>query len=190
MTNGDDGIGITRPDLFLPFLGKVSMMNITHLYYLTLVIVGLGILAAYLFLKTPLGNSVVCIRENENRSSFLGYNVFRIKVTIFSVAGLLAGLAGGLFVLFNEFVGVNCIDMNISFSVVLMAVIGGTGHFLGPLLGAAFYIIFQDWVSSLTSHWWLFVGGMYVLVVLYLRGGLISIFQWDKFSFFASRKGE
>jgi branched-chain amino acid transport system permease protein len=190
VTNGDDGIGITRPDLVLPFVGKVSMMNITNLYYLTLVIVALGILAAYLFLKTHLGNSVVCIRENENRSAFLGYNVFRIKVTIFAVAGFLAGVAGGLFVLFNEFVGINSIDMNISFAVVLMAIIGGTGHFLGPMLGAAFYIVFQDWVSSLTARWWLFVGAFYVLVVLYLRGGLISLFQSDKWNLFASRKGE
>lgn len=190
VTNGDDGIGITRPDLILPFVGKISMMNITHLYYLTLVIVALGILAAYLFLKTHLGNSVVCIRENENRSAFLGYNVFRIKVTIFAIAGFLAGVAGGLFVLFNEFVGINSIDMNISFAVVLMAIIGGTGHFLGPLLGAAFYIVFQDWVSSLTARWWLFVGALYVLVVLYLRGGLVSLFQSDKWNFFANRKGE
>ncbi|OGP48304.1 MAG: hypothetical protein A3K30_07540 [Deltaproteobacteria bacterium RBG_13_51_10] len=175
VTNGDDGIGVTRPEFYLPLFGKISLMNIINLYYLILGVVALGVLLAYLFLKTPLGNSAVCMRENETRSSFLGYDSFLTKVTIFSLSGFLAGLAGSLFVLFNEFVATNCIDMNMSFAVVLMAIIGGTGQFFGPVIGAAFYTAFQNWLSSFTQHWWLFVGALYVATVLYLPGGLVSI---------------
>ena len=57
VTNGDDGMGVIRPELYLPGLGKLSLMNINNLYYVTLFFVALGILAAYLFLKTPFGNS-------------------------------------------------------------------------------------------------------------------------------------
>jgi branched-chain amino acid transport system permease protein len=61
-----------------------------------------------------------------------------------------------------------------------MAIIGGTGHFLGPVLGAAFYLVFQDWISSLTKHWWIVMGVLFVLVVLYLQGGLISLFKMER----------
>jgi branched-chain amino acid transport system permease protein len=183
VTNGDDGIGITRPELYLPVLGNLSMMNTANLYYLILILAALGIIGAYLLLKTPFGNSIVCIRENEFRAAFLGYNVFFIKVATFSASGFLAGMAGGCFVLFNEFISTNCIDFQLSFTVTLMAIIGGTGHFLGPVLGAAFYIGIQDWLSSLTQRWWLVMGILFIFAVLYMPAGLMSLFQSIKFRF-------
>jgi branched-chain amino acid transport system permease protein len=190
VTNGDDGMGVIRPELYLPGLGSIPLMKINNLYYLTFVIVSLGIIACYLFLKTPLGNAVVCMRENDLRASFLGYNVFLTKLTVFSFSGFLAGIAGCLFVIFQEFVATTVIDVSMSFTVVLMATIGGTSHFLGPVLGAAFFMVFQDWISSLTKHWWLFMGIVFIVVVLYVEGGLISLFKWERFRLlFARGKG-
>lgn len=180
LTRGDDGIGLVRPDLHLPALGSISLKSIDNMYYLTLIIVGIGIMACYFFLKTPLGNSAVCVREKEIRASFLGINVFLIKLTVFSAAGVLIGLAGGLFVLYQGFVGTACMDLNMGMTPVLMTVIGGSGHFFGPVAGAAFYVIFQDWISSVTSYWMIIMGGIFVIVVLYLKGGLISLFQMEK----------
>ncbi len=180
LTRGDDGMGIVRPELYLPVVGKISMMSIQNLYYFTLVIVVLGLLAAYLFLKTHLGNSVLCMRENRGRASFLGYNVFLTDLTLFSFSGMLAAVAGALFVLFTEFMGTNSIDMNMSIIAVFMTMIGGAGHFLGPVLGAAFFIAFQDWISSLTDQWWLIMGVLFILVILYLNGGIVSLFQSRK----------
>jgi branched-chain amino acid transport system permease protein len=184
---GDDGMTVNRPDLYLPVLGNLSMRNIQNVYYLTLVIVALGILACYLFLKTPLGNSFVCMRERDIRASYLGYDVFLTRFTVFSASGILAGLAGGLFVFFEEFVATSCIDLNMGISVVFMTVIGGPGHYLGPVLGAAFYIFFQDWISSLTKHWWIFMGIVFVGVVLYFEGGIVSLFRNEKVRLWASR---
>ncbi len=180
LTNGDDGMGVVRPDLHLPLLGSISLRNISNIYYLTLILVGLGILLCYLFLKTPLGNSVISVREKDIRASFLGYNVFLTKLTVFSASGILAGLAGGLYVLYEEFVATTAIDMNMSMTPVLMTVIGGPNHFLGPVLGAAFYTIFQDWISSLTSYWMLLMGAVFIIVVLYVEGGLISLFKLER----------
>src|SRR3990172_1837335 len=101
---GDDGMTVNRPDLYLPVLGNLSIRSIENVYYLTLVIVAIGILACYLFLKTPLGNSFVCMRERDIRASYLGYDVFLTRFTVFSASGILAALAGGLFVFFEEFV--------------------------------------------------------------------------------------
>jgi branched-chain amino acid transport system permease protein len=190
VTRGDDGMGVVRPELYLPGLGSISLMNIHNLYYLTLVLVVVGIVACYLFLRTPLGNAVMCMRENDVRASFLGYDVFLTKLTVFSFAGLLAGLAGGLFVLFQEFVATTAIDVNRSFAALLMTVIGGTGHFLGPVLGAIFYTVFQDWISSLTKHWILFMGILFVIVVMYLEGGLISLLKWERIRVWVSGQKE
>jgi len=175
VTQGDDGFGVTRPSLYLPVWGNISMTNIADVYYFTLAIVFLAILATYFFQKTPLGNSIALVRENDVRPSFLGYNVYLIRLTVFSVACLLAALAGGLFVFFNEFVSTAVIDMNVSMIVLLMVIIGGSDHFLGPILGAAFYVLVQDWLSSLTSRWFLIMGAIFIVVVFYLEGGLISL---------------
>jgi branched-chain amino acid transport system permease protein len=189
LTRGDDGMSVTRPDLHLPFIGSLPMGDIYNLYYLALVISALGILACYFFLKTPLGNSVVCIRENDTRASFLGIKVFLVKLVVFSVSAFLAGLAGTLFALFQGFVATACIDMNMSTHILLITVIGGTTQFLGPVLGTIFYLIFQDWLSSITKHWWLFMGIVFVIVVMYLEGGLISLLSWERIRNWISRQG-
>jgi len=175
VTGGDDGMAVFRPDLHLPVLGSFPMSNVNNIYYLTLVLVILGILSCYLFLKTPFGNSVVCMRENDIRASFLGYHSYLTKVVAFSMSGLLAGLAGGNFALFQGFVANNVINLEMGIIIVLMVVIGGTGKFFGPILGAAVYLVFQDWLSSLTKNWPLYWGIFFVLVIIYLQGGLISL---------------
>jgi len=188
LTQGDDGMSRIRPDLHLPVMGSLPMGDINNLYYLTLLISALGIFACYFFLKTPLGNSVVCMRENDIRASFLGYNVFLTKLVIFSAGAFLAGLAGTLFALFEGFVATSCIDMNMSLHILLITVIGGTTHFFGPVLGAVFYLFFQEWLSSLTEHWWLFMGIVFVVVVMYLEGGLISLFDLGGIRFWVRRQ--
>ena len=180
VTNGDDGMGIDRSEIYLPGLGELSLKNIDNLYYIILFVVVLGILAAYLFLKTPLGNSAMTMRENDERASFLGYNVFLTKLTVFSFAGSLAGLAGGLYVLFQQFVATTVIDVTMSFTVVVMVIIGGTGRFFGPILGVIFYMLFQDWLCDLTEYWRFYLGIVFIAVVLFLEGGLISLINLDR----------
>lgn len=187
LTNGDDGMGVIRPELHLPVLGSISLRSITNIYYFILILVAIGILACYLFLKTPLGNSVVSVREKDIRASFLGYNVFLVRLITFSVSGILVGLAGGLFVFYEEFVATTSIDMNMSMLPVLMTVIGGSGHFLGPVLGAAFYMILQDWMSSVTSYWMVLMGAIFIVIVLFAEGGLISLFKNERVRLWVSR---
>jgi branched-chain amino acid transport system permease protein len=177
VTKGDDGFGASRPSLSVPFLGEMSFAPISHVYYFVLTIVALAIAGTYLFQKTPLGNSIAMLRENDMRPAFLGYNVYLTRLTVFSVSCLLAALAGGLFVFFNEFVSTAVIDMNVSMIVLLMVIIGGSENFLGPILGAGFYVVVQNWLSSMTNRWFLVMGAIFILVVMYLEGGLISLFQ-------------
>ena len=68
------------------------------------------------------------------------------------------------------------------------AIIGGTGHFLGPVLGVAFFMLFQDWVSDVTVHWWLYMGIVFVAVVMFLEGGLISLFSLERYRVLMARR--
>jgi branched-chain amino acid transport system permease protein len=190
LTYGDDGLTLTRPDLHLSVLGTIPLREIGNLYYFTLVVVTLAVIACYLFLKTPLGNSVVATRERDLRASFLGYNVFLTRYALFLMSGLVAGLAGALYVLFQEFVSTSCLSVNTSMSAVFMTVIGGAGTFMGPVLGAAFYILFQDWASTVTEHWWILIGIVFVVIVLYLKGGLISLFPHERIQLWIGGRGK
>jgi len=73
-------------------------------------------------------------------------------------------------------------------SVVFMTVIGGPANFLGPVLGSVVYIVFQDWISSLTRHWWILMGCFFVIVVLYLQSGLISLIKPEKVRLWLDRR--
>jgi branched-chain amino acid transport system permease protein len=180
LTNGDDGMGAVPPALQLPVWGDISMATIHNVYYFELIVSFVGIGLCYLFLKTPLGNSFIVIREKEARAAFLGYDVYLTKLTAFSASGVLGALAGALFVIHQNFVSTSCLDMNLSLTACLMAVIGGSGAFLGPVLGAAFYVVFQDFVSRLTPHWWILMGALFIVVVLYFQEGLISLFTGER----------
>jgi len=175
VTGGDDGMTVARGDFTLGGLVAIPLMNTVNFYLFTLIVVGTAVLLCYLFLKTPLGNSLICVRENDIKASFLGYNVFLIRLIAFSASGVLAGLAGGLFALFQEFVATTCIDLNMGLVPVLMTVIGGSGFFIGPAVGAAFYVIVQNWLSSLTGYWMLIFGTIFIITVLYAGDGLIGL---------------
>jgi branched-chain amino acid transport system permease protein len=180
VTNGDDGISVLTPALHLPVFGAISMAKISNVYYFILIVSVIGIAACYFFLKTPLGNSLVVIREKEARASFLGYKVYLTKVIAFSFSGAFGALAGALFVVQQNFVSTSCLNMDLSLFACLMVVIGGSGAFLGSVLGAAFYMLFQHTVSALTQYWGMVMGVLFVVVVLYFREGLISLFKTER----------
>jgi branched-chain amino acid transport system permease protein len=118
----------------------------------------------------------VLMRENDERAAFLGYNVFATKVVAFTLATTLAAVAGALFAAFQRLISPAALDLAIGTEVVFMAVLGGTGAFLGPFLGATVYLLFQDWLSKTTERWPFFLGLAFVLMILYAHNGLVGLF--------------
>ena len=98
ITGGDDGLSVTRPDLALGFT-TISMAGIESFYYFTLVIVGATILFCWYFTKTAMGQTVLMMRENEERMKFLGYNTNISRLILFTFTGAVAGLAGAFYTL-------------------------------------------------------------------------------------------
>jgi branched-chain amino acid transport system permease protein len=174
ITGGDDGLSITRPDLHLGLV-SVKMANLTHFYYLTLVIIGAAIVFCWFFTRTAMGRTVVLMRENEERMKFLGYDTNISRLILFTFTGAVAGLAGAFYTLHFQFVSQTAISVDMTTTVLLMTFVGGTGTFWGPIVGAFVYIILQNYLSDITDRWPLFMGLLFVGMVLVAPGGLSQI---------------
>ncbi len=179
VTRGDDGLIVSPGSMAVPGLMTFELGQPRHFFLLEATIVLLCLWAAWRFTRTPLGTAVVLMRENDERAAFLGYNVFGTKLIAFTLATTLAAVAGALFAAFQRLVSPAVLDLAIGTEVVFMAVLGGTGAFLGPFLGAAVYIVFQDWLSKTTENWHFFLGLAFVLMILYAHDGLIGLFAKD-----------
>jgi len=175
ITGGEDGVAAMRPELYIPGLGNIDMFSTINWYYFVVVVVFLSAAFCWYFTKTPLGRLNECLRENEDRAKFIGYNVYASKVVIYIISAFFAGLAGGLAGSFQEFVTVTFINLDKATEVLIMTFIGGSGTFWGPILGACFLTYLNDMLSSFTEHWALIQGSIFVLLVMYAPQGLSGL---------------
>jgi len=182
VTGGDDGLSIIRPDIGLGFT-TIELAKLTPFYYFTLVIIGIAILFCWYFTKTAMGQTVLLMRENEDRMKFLGYNTNISRLILFTFTGAIAGLAGIFYTFHFQFVSLSAVSVDMTTAVLLMTFVGGTKNFWGPILGAFVYIILQNYLSNITDRWPLFMGFIFIFMVLFVPGGLSDILTnaWKKF---------
>jgi len=171
LTGGDDGLpGIARPDTGLP----AAMENNLYFYYLVLMFFLAVLFGLWKFVQSPLGRSIVGVRESESRMQALGYNTFGLKLMAYALAAGVSGLAGVLYVYFTGFISPQELNWTMSGLIILMVIIGGAGTLLGPVIGAAVILILQNLLSSYTDRWPLFMGIIFVLCVMYARNGIFG----------------
>lgn len=178
VTGGDDGLtGWHRQIINLGFTQIDIMGSDKAFYYLVLAVfaVAVGIMA--LLLRSPFGRTLIAIRENEQRARFLGIPVEQHIWLAFVISCVFASLAGALYALLNNFVDPRSLYWTQSGNFVIMAVLGGMRSFWGPLIGAAIFVVLQDYVSSHTANWMSFIGLFFVLVVLFFPRGVLGIFK-------------
>ena len=175
LTGGDDGVSATRPDLTLLGIGKIDMFSTVNWYYFVLIIVTLCAVYIWYFTRTPLGKINTYIRESEERAKFIGFNTYITKLLIYTLSSFFAGIAGGLASSFQEFVSVSYINVDKTADVLIMTFIGGGGTYWGPIFGACFLIYLNDFVSSITEHWLIIQGTLFVLLVIYAPKGLSGL---------------
>ena len=178
VTGGDDGLtGWQRMPIDLGF-GTVDILNSDKaFYYLVLVCfaVAVGIMAA--LLHSPFGRTLLAIRENERRARFLGIPIDRHIWLSWMISCAFVALAGTLYALLNNFADPHDLRWDQSGDFVIMAVLGGMRAFWGPLIGAAIFVVLQDYVSSQTENWMFFIGLFFVLVVLFFPRGVLGILR-------------
>lgn len=173
LTGGWDGLRINIPkqlDLFFITIDLKS--NITY-YLAALILLILWYLLLRIVVASPFGHALEAIKENEDRVAHLGVDVANLKLRAFVISGTLAGASGVLYALFKAFVSPELLYWTASGQIVIMALVGGVGTLIGPIVGAAFFVWFQDWVSSYTESWMLIVGLLFVIMVLILPGGVV-----------------
>jgi branched-chain amino acid transport system permease protein len=161
-------------------MGIISMKDISNVYYVVISVVVICLLILWYLTKTPFGNSARAVKENDERAGFISYNVYLTKLVLYTICSFFAGIAGSLFAFFQGFVSTGAIDSTMSMQVVFMTFIGGAGSFLGPILGAGVYLYFTSWVSRITDRWEFVLGVLFILLVMYLRTGLVGFFLNEK----------
>jgi branched-chain amino acid transport system permease protein len=177
-TGGYDGLrGFSRAPLNLGFTTIDITNNSTAFYYFLLVVFAVAVGLQALLLASPFGRTLLAIRENERRARFLGIPIERHIWLSFSISCCFTALAGSLYALLNNFADPMGLHYSLSGEIVIMTVMGGMRAFWGPLLGAAVFVVLQDYISSMTVNWMSFIGLIFVLVVLFFPRGLLGMLQ-------------
>ena len=178
LTGGDDGLrGFSRQPLDLGFMTVDILSNANAFYYFVLVCVALAVGVMGFILRSPFGRTMIAIRENKQRARFLGIPVDRHIWIAFTLSCFFMGFAGALYALLNNFADPRGLHYSQSGDFVMMAVMGGMRSFWGPLLGAAIYVVLQDYLSSITVNWMSFVGMLFVAIVLFFPRGLLGFIR-------------
>ena len=136
--------------------------------------------------ESPLGKILQAIRENEIRAEAVGYNVPRFKLLAFVIGGAFSGLAGVLYAMLFGIVPLEAISFVFSGNVVFATLIGGSGSLYGPVIGSFVFIWLSESVSTLWARWPLLLGVAFVIVVMFLRGGVVE--AWTRFWSWRSSK--
>jgi len=178
VTGGDDGLtGWQRQPLDLAGIRIDIQNHDTAFYYLALACFAASVGAMALLLSSPFGRTLQAIRENERRARFLGIAVERHLWLSFVISCAFVSLAGTLYALLNNFTDPRALRWDMSGNFVIMAVLGGMRSFWGPLVGAAVFVVLQDYVSSHTENWMSVVGLIFVLVVLFFPRGVLGLLR-------------
>nr|WP_315219625.1 branched-chain amino acid ABC transporter permease [uncultured Duganella sp.] len=139
--------------------------------------------------KSPFGLSLIGIREGVRRMPSLGVNVNRRLIAIFTAAAAIAGVAGALLAQTTQFVGLDALGFPRSAELLIMLVLGGTGRLYGALIGAAVFMVAQDYIAGLNpAYWQFYIGLLLVLIVLFARGGILGGLEKIAQRFKPSRK--
>jgi branched-chain amino acid transport system permease protein len=178
LTGGYDGLrGFSRQPLHLgPWIIDIQN-NGTLFYYFVLVVFAVSVALMAFLLRSPFGRTLIAIRENQRRAQFLGIAVDMHIWLSFSISCFFASTAGALYALLNNFADPTALNYVVSGEIVIMVVMGGMRNFWGPLVGAAIYVVLQDYISSMTENWMSFVGLMFVLVVMFFPAGILGMLR-------------
>jgi len=171
-TGGENGLqGVPRGSLF----GLLQLKSDVVMYYLVLA----AFLAQFVFVRrvvqSPFGQVLKAIRENEPRATSLGYDVNRYRLVAFVLSATLAGLAGSLKALVLGFATLSDVQQANSGEVILMTLLGGTGTFFGPVIGAAIVVTLQEYLSEIVGGWvTVIIGAVFITCVLAFRRGIVG----------------
>jgi branched-chain amino acid transport system permease protein len=178
LTGGDNGLlDVPRPDI-----GPWSLQSPWQFYSLVAVLFLIAFWLLRRVCDSMFGRTLLAVRDNEERAAAVGYNLQLLKLQAFVVSGAVTGLAGGLHAMMAGIAPLSNAEYHTSEIILLMTVIGGTGNLLASVLGAAFYLLLGDWLSTLWPRWLMLLGVVLMVVSLGMQRGLWGLgemlWQW------------
>jgi branched-chain amino acid transport system permease protein len=174
VTGGENGLTFRRPPLEIPGLVEVPFTTET-LHWFVLGVVTASYLVLRRITRSPFGMVLQSIRENEARTRAIGYAVERYKIVAVMLSGLFAGLAGVLYAVQNRFAAPDFVYFLVSGEAVIYNVIGGVGTLVGPILGAAFFLLLREGLSRFLTEFYLIpVGLIFIAIVIFMPQGLLG----------------
>jgi branched-chain amino acid transport system permease protein len=172
LTGGDEGLsGALNGHLFSSY---TLTGGGSSFYYFALFFFILVLCAIYRLIRSPFGQAVIGIRENESRMRALGYNVWLYKFITFIISGTISGFAGVLWAYYTGFVSPADASFSRSTEGVLMVILGGSGTFFGPVVGTTIIVIIKNIVSIYTQRWNFVLGLAYILIILFAEKGVVG----------------
>jgi branched-chain amino acid transport system permease protein len=189
-TGGENGLpGVPTPSLNLGFV-DLHFTSGWSLYPFIAFCYFIGLVIAVRIVRSPVGAVLAAIRENPLRAAAVGHDVWAYKLTAFVIAAAYAGLAGGLLGVLQGFMPPDAFMFDTSGQLVIQTAIGGRGTLIGPLVGAAIWLFLQDFLQAtlkLGAEWKLVLGVVFVLLVFFLRQGIVGAVR-DLFALVGHRK--
>jgi branched-chain amino acid transport system permease protein len=183
---GDDGMPAMRSE----FTGLLDLNDSLQFYYLVFICLALTLVLLHRLVLSRFGMVIRAARSNERRMQALGFPTYRYKLTAFTIAATLCGLSGALFANLNEFVSPDVMQWTHSGEIMIMVIMGGMGTLIGPVLGAAAFLLLEEnlpeWMEMIMNnageHWAIVMGPILIAVVLFGRGGIHALFAQKWFS--------
>lgn len=175
-THSEDGIqAVPRGALF----GFIPLDDDRSLYFFVLAVFLLGFALLQRIVRSPFGQVLKSIRDNETRTTSLGYDTYKFKLLAFTLSAALSGLAGGLMAIVFQIAILNNVYFTTSAEALLMVLMGGVGTVFGPIVGAVILVTMQNYLAGLGGWVLIAQGAIFVLCVLILRKGLVgNLIEW------------
>ena len=166
---GDDGMTIYKRS---QFGAVIDLSNKTTFYYLCLALLLATIYLVWRLVHSRFGMVIQGARSNERRMRAIGFPTYHYKLVCFVIAGMVCGLAGVLLANHTDFISPALMHWTRSGDLIVMAVLGGMGTVFGPVIGAVALLVLEETLSGITEYWQIILGPLFLLVVLFARGGI------------------
>lgn len=173
ITGGDQGMRVLRPLLLgMEWRGGKTAFLTGPFYYYALILFALLGLAMWRITQSPFGLHLRAIRENDGKAAYVGVQIFRMRLTAFVISAVYGGIGGAILAVTTGLADPELAYWTHSGNLVFMAVLGGSGTFAGPAIGALVFVVLQDFVMSITQYWRFVMGAVLVLLVVFMPQGL------------------
>lgn len=177
ITGGEDGIGgFPIPPFRIPGVVSVDMTDPLNFYYFAIAVLGGSLWIAWFLTKTPFGQIIVSVRDNDKRVDYMGFKVPQTKTVIYALSCGFAGVAGSMYAMFQNLISAAALGIGNSFAPIVMTMVGGVTSFFGPIWGAAIFAIIEELTSRYTERVLLVNGLVLIIVVLFFPGGFMHLF--------------